>query len=86
MTVAELIAELIKMDPTRIVVLQKDAEGNGYSPLAGANDNAAYEQETKWFGQVKRQRLSAEDKERGYTKADICGKDAIPCVVLWPVN
>jgi hypothetical protein len=86
MTVAELIAELSMMDQTRLVVLQKDAEGNGYSPLAGADDNAGYEAETTWSGEVKRQRLTADDRAAGYTKDDVCGKRAVPCVVLWPVN
>lgn len=34
MKVSELIAELKKLDPDRIVILQKDPEGNGYSELA----------------------------------------------------
>lgn len=34
MTVKELIEALSKEDPSRIIVMSRDAEGNGYSPLA----------------------------------------------------
>jgi hypothetical protein len=33
MTVKELIEELQKEDPSCLVVMAKDSEGNGYSPL-----------------------------------------------------
>jgi hypothetical protein len=33
MTVAELIEVLQGLDPDRKVILQKDAEGNGFSPF-----------------------------------------------------
>ncbi len=42
MNVAQLIAVLQNMNPTRLVVLQKDSEGNGYSPLAGADETLAW--------------------------------------------
>lgn len=75
MTVAELIEELKALDPAALVVLQKDAEGNGYSPLAGA-DPAVYEAESTWSGQA----YSEEDVADGY------GEGCPPCVVLHPVN
>ena len=34
MTVKELIEGLQSEDPDRLVICQKDPEGNGYSPLA----------------------------------------------------
>lgn len=86
MTVAELIAELSTMDQDRVVIIQKDAEGNGYSPLAGADDNAGYTAEATWYGEVGRQRLSDQDRASGYGDEDLCGPDAQPCVVLYPVN
>ena len=86
MTVRELIAELSAMDPDRLVVLQKDAEGNGYSPLVGCDDNAGYMADSTWAGEVGRQRLTKVDREIGYGDEDLCSKDAVPCVVLFPVN
>lgn len=37
MTVKELIFDLKRHDPNMQVILQKDAEGNGYSPLSGCD-------------------------------------------------
>jgi len=38
MNAGELIKYLKGFDPETEIVLQKDSEGNGYSPLAGADD------------------------------------------------
>lgn len=85
MTVQELIDELQAIeDKTRIVILQKDAEGNGYSPLRGADDNAVYAAETTWHGEVRYQRLTAELRQYGYDDDDV--GDGAPCVVLYPIN
>ena len=51
MTVGELIAMLTEVEPHLPVILQKDAEGNGYSPLAGGEE-ACYEPDTEWSGEV----------------------------------
>ena len=86
MKVSELIEALKKMDPDRICVLQKDAEGNGYSPLYGVDDNAGYDADSTWSGEVRRQTLSEKDRKAGYTEEDIASEDAKPCVVFYPVN
>lgn len=82
MNVGELRKILEDAPDDFIVVLQADAEGNGYSPLAGA-DLAFYETETTWSGQV----IDAEYLE-GYDEDEIKQRltDSIRCVVLWPVN
>jgi hypothetical protein len=51
MKVHELIALLSALDPESPVILQKDAEGNGYSPLSGLQA-ASYVPETTWSGEV----------------------------------
>lgn len=83
MTVAELIEKLQQENPKRIVVMAKDAEGNGHSPLhdfwAGA-----YRAETTWYGDVGLETLSADDEERGYTEGDIV--EGEPALILMPVN
>ena len=86
MTVRELIAILTPMDPDRIVVLQKDAEGNGYSPLrdGGVDDNAVYAAETTWHGEVYIETLTPALERGGYTEEDT--GSGVPCVVLVPVN
>ena len=86
MKVKELLTQLLLVDPNREVVLQKDAEGNGYSPLRGVDDNAAYSPENTWSGEVKRQKLSEEDIKQGFGQEDVAPEGAQPCLVLYPVN
>ena len=75
MTVKEL-KELIESLPDEmLVVLQKDSEGNGYSPLAG-DDNCMYIPENTWSGYVYEEDELEED--------DI--EDAIFSLVLYPIN
>jgi hypothetical protein len=78
MTVAELMAELQKMNPESLVVLQKDAEGNGYSPLRGVDDSAVYVAESTYSGTA----YSQQDAADGYSEAE----SGVPCVVLHPIN
>lgn len=52
MTVKELIDELQKLPSDSLVILQKDAEGNGYSPLHAVDGNAIYQEHTTWHGEV----------------------------------
>ena len=51
MRVFELINLLQEMPQNSLVILQKDAEGNGFSPLYGADPNAVYEAATTWYGE-----------------------------------
>lgn len=61
MKVSELIEELKKLPPESQVILQKDAEGNGYSPLYCVDGNAIYEADTTWGGEVVSTEWSAKD-------------------------
>jgi hypothetical protein len=90
MTVRELIALLAGMDPDRVVILQKDAEGNGYSPLrarGGVCDDSVYIAESTWRGEVKYATLTPELEASGYGEED-CAEagEGVPCVVLVPIN
>lgn len=70
MTVRELIEQLKWYDGDRIVIIQKDPEGNYFSPC----DNSYagfYLAETSWRGDVGLEALTADD---------------IACVVLTPIN
>lgn len=85
MKVKELIAELSAMDPESEVILQKDAEGNGYSPLSGADGEAVYVADNTWSGEVYSLEYSADDNcmdEDEWEKL----KAGPKCVVLYPVN
>lgn len=85
MKVKELIEKLSKAEPEAEVVLQKDAEGNGYSPLADADLNAVYVPETTWHGRVYSLQWSVDEACVTETEwAEIVAKPK--CVVLHPVN
>lgn len=85
MTVCELIKLLQAEDPELFVVLSKDAEGNGYSPLFGVTSNSVYEAESTWSGEVGLQTLTPELIEQGFTEEDV-KTTGVPCLVLDPVN
>lgn len=85
MKVKELMKLLASFDPAAEVILQKDGEGNGYSPLAGADHNAVYIPDTTWSGTVYSTGWSADDacmEEVEWKK--LMKKKR--CVVLHPIN
>ena len=81
----ELAAELLAL-PDMDVILQKDAEGNGYSPLSGLDNNAIYTAESSYSGEVTDTNWSAGDacmNEEEWQEF----KDNNPrCIVLFPIN
>jgi len=86
MTVKELIAELSAMNPDAVVVLQKDSEGNGYSPLSGADDALVYIAESTWAGEVRYVELTEELESQGYSEEDCAEEgEGVPCVILFPI-
>ena len=86
MTVRQLLELLSKFEHDRVVIIQKDAEGNSYSPLFSAESKVAYQEETTWSGTIKYQNLTDEMREQGFTEEDIASKSDRPAVVLCPVN
>ncbi len=83
--VKEVLEALSKADPEAEAILQKDSEGNGYSPLCGIDLKAVYIPDNTWSGMVYPTRSSAE--QRGMTKEEWEAIMAKPrCVVLFPVN
>lgn len=85
MKVKKLIEELQKCNPDLEVILQSDAEGNGYSPLYSLDDNCVYEKETNWSGFVYDTNWTADEAdmtEKEWKK--ILKKPR--CVVLCPTN
>lgn len=81
----ELVEMLLKGDPEAEVILQKDSEGNGYSPLAGVDLVAVYVPENSYSGEVYSIDWSAEDS--GKTEEEWQEILTGPrCVVLFPLN
>lgn len=83
MKVRELIEQLSKEDPERIVIMAKDAEGNGYSPLSSFWVGA-YRAETTWYGEVGFEAMTPEIRAKGYGDEDVI--EGEPAVILDPVN
>jgi hypothetical protein len=86
MTLAELREALAALDlpDDTLVVLAKDAEGNGHSPLVEA-EHAMYLAESTWSGErylTDEQRLAETDPDEWSEAPD----DAVPAVFLWPTN
>jgi len=79
-TVGELKAALADVPDHTPVILEKDAEGNGYSPLAGVYLNHVYEPETTWSGQTYNIEPDDDDPD------EYRPTDGVRVVVLGPVN
>lgn len=83
-TVAQLIARLQKLPLAAQVVVAKDSEGNGFSPIAVEHPDASkpdisvgfYVPESTWAGEFYTGEFHQDDKQAG-------GVDA---VCLWPTN
>ena len=85
MKVGQLMSELVKLDPNMEIVLQKDSEGNGYSPLYGADANAVYIPESTWSGDVYSTEWSADDVCMDEDEwEELLSRPR--CVVLFPIN
>lgn len=83
-TVGELIQLLQEVDPDRVVIISKDAEGNMYSPFSNIY-TGAYEPSTPWYGEVGLDELTDEDVMDGFTEEDVM-IDGTPALVICPMN
>ena len=61
MTVKELKEEIENLPDDMEVILQKDSEGNGYSPLYTTDADAVYIPDSTWSGNVYSMEWSADD-------------------------
>lgn len=84
MTVKELIEKLQAEDPDRLVICQKDPEGNGFSPLEEWW-TGAYRADTTWSGDAGSEVLTDVLREQGYMEEDVI-TDGVPALMLVPVN
>ena len=84
------VKELIKLlsdykNQDAEIILQKDAEGNGYSPLEGADNDTVYISDSTYSGEVYSTVWTADDADMEQEEWDKI--KAMPrCVVLYPVN
>lgn len=85
MTVKDLLEALAGLPPDAQVILQKDGEGNGYSPLFCVDAECVYTPETTWSGEVFDTRWSPSDAcMTAEEHAEMLAKPR--CVVLAPTN
>jgi hypothetical protein len=80
MNVKELIKELKKEDPNRVVVCSRDWEGNDYSLLSHYMEKSFYED-----GKTGLEKLTDENREKGYTEDDVL-ENGVPALILFPNN
>jgi len=85
MKVKELIRKLEQENAESEVILQKDSEGNGYSPLSAVDGFAVYIPETTYSGNVFSLEWSADDACVSQKEWESMQKKP-RCVVLAPVN
>lgn len=78
MKVRELIEQLKSYDPENEVVMSRDAEGNGYSPLYQL-DSCTYVPDTTYSGELWYAEVHEDDPPE---QPD----GAISAVALWPTN
>jgi len=84
MRVKELKELLKSVDDDRIVVMSRDGEGNGFSPLGDLDDESTYLADSTWSGDCGIEKLTPELKKQGFTEEDINGGEK--ALVLWPTN
>jgi hypothetical protein len=89
-TVGDLLDYLATQPRDRKVILSKDEEGNGFSPLAEGGESM-YAAESTWSGSVHPTpedlaELMASPNNPGYSDEDAAPEDAERVVLLWPVN
>ena len=80
-TVKFLIERLQECNPNHLVVLQRDPEGNGYSPIQGVDSDDVLFRECDG-GMVLSTQDLADEIEGGYVDDE---SEFEPCVVLFPV-
>lgn len=85
MTVRDLLEALEGIDPDRLVVMSKDSEGNGYSPLADVNPDNIYVADSTWSGDIWPGEYDSEwfDDQEDF---ETIKAEGVSAVVLWPTN
>tara|TARA_S200002703_G_scaffold108388_1_gene94176 strand:+ start:354 stop:617 length:264 start_codon:yes stop_codon:yes gene_type:complete len=87
MKVKELIRLLERCNSEDLVVMSKDGEGNGYSPLYTIDGESRYRPNSTWSGEIGLRQLDEYYESRGYSEEDVMSEeDSQNCVVLWPTN
>ena len=85
MTVKELIEALAEANPDAQVILQKDGEGNGYSPLEGFATTCIYRPDSTWSGSIVDTLWTSSEASMHPEEWEKL-KQKPRCLLLYPVN
>ena len=75
---SDLIKMLQSIEGDPVVIIQKDAEGDNFSPLSTIEGGFYYYPETTWSGYV------VEDEDMD--EEDYLDEDAHKCILVYPIN
>jgi len=80
------LAKMLLEFPDVELILQKDSEGNGYSPLRGVDFDVVYVADTTWRGEVFNTTLNADDNCMEEEEWEELKKSNPGYAVLYPIN
>lgn len=80
------LAKMLLENPDVELIMQKDSEGNGYSPMAGIEFGAVYIAESTWSGELYAGTSTAEDNCMTEKEWKAAKKKHSGYAVIYPVN
>jgi len=80
------LAKLLLENPDVELIMQKDAEGNGYSPLRGIEFDVVYVPDSTWDGTVYSKEFTADDNCMTEAEWETLKRTNSGYAVLHPVN
>ena len=80
------LARLLLEQPDVELIMQKDAEGNGYSPLRGIEFDVVYVPDSTWSGDLYSKQYTADDNCMTEDEWEELKRTNSGYAVLHPVN
>lgn len=80
------LAKLLLEKPDVELIMQKDSEGNGFSPLSGIDFDVIYIPDSTWSGEVYSLDWSAYDSCMNKKEWEEAKKKHVGYAVLFPIN
>lgn len=80
------LAKMLLKQPDVELIMQKDSEGNGYSPLAGIDFEVIYLADTTYSGEVYSTNWTADEADAAPDEWEELKKNNTGYAVLFPVN
>ena len=84
MSVQDLIEALEQMDPTAMVILSRDPEGNSYAPVEDTGEGFFDTKFSEYYDDPDTIDLEVNMDEPAIDEEYKKPKNAVPAVVLWP--